>query len=196
MDIKKATEVKAMYGETLESHVYKLEEAREKGENVFINFNETLLYSANVTMDNAYLAVTGMKKVDFEASQNKAMQEAKESSEKLAKTMNAKKSNFYARGEAIIAPEKKEEWRKCVDARIADLYHGMDLENALGIMEVLAKKDGTIDEACKIFDEADHSGMSASITTKIVFDFSERGKEFADKIYPPKEQVDENGEGK
>ena len=56
--------------------------------------------------------------------------EAKESAEATANIPEWKK-----RGEALIYPERKENWHKCVEGRARDLYKGMDLVNAMEVME-------------------------------------------------------------
>ena len=54
---------------------------------------------------------------------------------------------------------------------------GKDLENALEIMESLAK-DGDMEKAYKIYKDANHSGLSESSVRNIVVSFSEHGTRF------------------
>ena len=53
----------------LETMVNKLLNYRNKGALVYTNFNDTTLYSDTVTMDNAYLKVTGKTKAEFDKAQ-------------------------------------------------------------------------------------------------------------------------------
>lgn len=78
------------------------------------------------------------------------------------------------RGEALIYPERKENWHKCVEGRAIDLYHGCDLVNALKVMEAL-EEGKTIEEATKIANDAGHSGASWGMLMKIVSTFSKQG---------------------
>ena len=89
----------------------------------------------------------------------------------------AKIPGWIEKGKTLIYPERYEEWEKCVNARASDLYQGIDLENALEIMELL-ENGGTLDEAKKIFDNANHSGFSASMVRSIVLTFSKQGPDF------------------
>ena len=103
---------------------------------------------------------------DWEKEQKAAEEKAKESI-----------PSWIERGKALIFPERYEEWEQCVQVRAKDLYHGMDLDAALEIMEVL-DKGASIEEAKKILDDQNHSGMSDSIVRNIIFHFSSKGPEF------------------
>ena len=56
-----------MWGSTLEETVRALIQFRVKGEDVYCDFNGTVLKSPDVTFDSAYLAVTGMTYTEFQA---------------------------------------------------------------------------------------------------------------------------------
>ena len=77
----------------------------------------------------------------------------------------------------MIYPQRQETWKDCVKIRAHDLYNGMELDNALDTMECL-ENGGTIEEANKILEDANHSGMSYSVTLSIIVSFSKRGPEF------------------
>lgn len=98
--------------------------------------------------------------------------EAKESAEATANIPEWKK-----RGEALIYPERKENWHKCVEGRARDLYKGMDLVNAMEVMEALEQGE-TIEEATKIAEDAGHSGASWGMMMRIVTTFSKQGPAF------------------
>ncbi len=49
---------------TLDDAISYLEEAKKKGDNIYIDFNGHRLYSADITQDKAYLEVCGMTKED------------------------------------------------------------------------------------------------------------------------------------
>ena len=88
----------------------------------------------------------------------------------------AKVPEYIEKGNKLIYPQRKEEWEKCVCTRLSDLYSGMDLDNALQIMEAL-DNGVTVEEAGKLVDDG-HSGMSYGVTMSIVLTFSKRGVEF------------------
>ena len=85
--------------------------------------------------------------------------------------------SWIERGQALIFPERYEKWEQCVQDSVKHLYYGMDLDAALEIMEVL-DKGASIEEAKKILDDQNHSGMSDEIVRSIIFHFSSKGPEF------------------
>ena len=62
-------------------------------------------------------------------------------------------------------------------ARASDLYHGLELDNALEIMTAL-ENGASMEEAKQMLDKQGHSEMSASIVRNILFAFSSKGPEF------------------
>ena len=190
MDINKATELEVFAGSSIEDVVNQLLSAKKQGQNVFANFNGNKLFSADVTMDSAYLTCTGKTKAEFDQLRKEWRENYEKKEKEERKQMEGEKPKLYARGHAIISPELHEDWIKCVDVRVADLYRGNDLLNALAIMEALASGQ-SVQSAFKLFEEAGHSGMSASVTTSVttsvIKHFSPRGQEFADLVYPTKE---------
>lgn len=75
---------------TIEQCVYLLQEYKEKGKLVKYNFNGHWLYSDTVTMDSAYLEITGRNKADFDKFQ-------KEQREKLIADMELAEQRANAR---------------------------------------------------------------------------------------------------
>lgn len=84
---------------------------------------------------------------------------------------------WIEKGEKLIFPQRADAWKECVAKRATDLYRGLELNNALEIMETLAN-GGTIEQAKEILDKANHSGTSYNLTMSIVANFSKRGPEF------------------
>lgn len=84
---------------------------------------------------------------------------------------------WIEKGQALIYPERYEEWEKCVNARATDLYCGLELDAALEIMQAV-ENGTTIEEASEILNNQRHSGRSFSLTRNIIFSFSSKGPEF------------------
>ena len=63
---KNYREIEFLCGWDIKRAVIELLEYKEKGELVCGEFNGHMLYSDTVTMDSAYLAITGKSKADFE----------------------------------------------------------------------------------------------------------------------------------
>ncbi len=157
--------LKVKRGSSLEDVVSVLLDAKARGESVYCEFEGHKLHSDNITMDSAFLEVTGLDKEDYDREQSK-IKRAKENIPVWIKE-----------GEALIFPERHKKWKECVKARAADIYHGQDLDMALDIMKAL--DDGaSIEEAQDIFNHQIHSSVTDSFVRNMIFSFSSRGPEF------------------
>lgn len=157
--------LKVRRGSSLEDVVSVLLDAKARGESVYCEFEGHKLHSDNITMDSAFLEVTGLDKEDYDREQSK-IKRAKENIPVWIKE-----------GEALIFPERHKKWKECVKARAADIYHGQDLDMALDIMKAL--DDGaSIEEAQDIFNHQSHSSVTDSFVRNMIFSFSSRGPEF------------------
>lgn len=65
MDKNKATEITVELGGTLDFVINYLIDAREKEQNIFIDFYGHKLYSSDVTVDSAYKEVCGCTREEF-----------------------------------------------------------------------------------------------------------------------------------
>ena len=157
--------LKVKRGSSLEDVVSVLLDAKARGESVYCEFEGHKLHSDNITMDSAFLEVTGLDKEDYDREQSK-IKRAKENIPVWIKE-----------GEALIFPERHKKWKECVKARAADIYHGQDLDMALDIMKAL--DDGaSIEEAQDIFNHQSHSSVTDSFVRNMIFSFFSRGPEF------------------
>ncbi len=162
---------------TLDEAVFALQYYKRRGMNVYIPFRDQKLYSLLDDRDSCYIKVTGENYETY--TKHFEEEQRKRKIERLQEEIEAleKVPEYIARGEAIIYPQQKKDWEKCVYAKVSDLYVGKDLENALEIMESLAK-DGDMEKAYKIYKDANHSGLSESSVRNIVVSFSEHGTRF------------------
>lgn len=83
MNRKDAVEVNKIFGGGLDEAVAYLQECNKNGQNVYVDFNGHKLYSADVTIDSAYMKVVGMTKAEDEAIR-KEYDQAKTDEEKKA----------------------------------------------------------------------------------------------------------------
>ena len=157
--------LKVKRGSSLEDVVSVLLDAKARGESVYCEFEGHKLHSDNITMDSAFLEVTGLDKEDYDREQSK-IKRAKENIPVWIKE-----------GEALIFPERHKKWKECVKARAADIYHGQDLDMALDIMKAL-DVGASIEEAQDIFNHQSHSSVTDSFVRNMIFSFSSRGPEF------------------
>lgn len=162
---------------TLEEAVRVLLEAKIFGENIYIDFNGHRLYSLLDDENSCFMKVLGKSKQQWEEDRIKWLKNYEKEQEENKKQAERKIPAWIERGNKLIYPQRQETWKDCVDIRAHDLYNGMELDNALDIMECL-ENGGTIEEANKILEDANHSGMSYSVTLSIIVSFSKRGPEF------------------
>lgn len=165
------------YGSTLEECVNALLKFQNRGESVVVDFNGHQLYSCDITMDSAYLEVCGKTKAEFDRAQEEWRKEYEERTAREEAEAKAKIPAWIKKGEAFIYPERMEKWAECVEARAGDLYHGMDLDSALELMEKL-ESGASMEEVKEIFDGQGHSGASAGMVRSMMFHFAKRGPEF------------------
>ena len=172
---KEAIEIEVV-GRDIDYVVNELLEYKENGKSVYVNFNGHKLYSDSVTIDSAYLEITGKTKDEFDEKQkewfdkvNKEKQEHKAKIPELCKV-------WMERGRDVLSEENWEYWDKIVPIRLNDLYRGMELRNTLDIITSLNENDFNM--AKEKFDKQGHSGMSASLVFAMVEEFCEKGKEF------------------
>lgn len=144
-------------------------------------FNTKLLTSA-MTMDEAYLLVTGYSKENYDdivITQRKSYAE-EEAEHKANIPSLIIKWREAARG--IICEEKLTYWDGIVPIRLEDLYRGMELDCTLDLVKMLDVDGCTLEEAEKEFDNQGHSGMSAHLLFGMMKEFCNRGEEFVDYV--------------
>ncbi len=171
-----ATELNEYMG-TIDNCVKVLSQYRARGKNVYVEFNGHRIYSCDVTLEGAYKEILGMTKEEFERKRAERIEKYEREQREEADKAQATIPEWISKGEAIIYPERAEEWQKCVKARAKDLYHGRDLDSAIAIMEML-ENGATLDEAKNALDEQDLSGASYGMIRNIIFSFSKQGPEF------------------
>ena len=172
----RATELHEYMG-NIDNCVKVLSQYRERGENVYVEFNGHKIYSCDVTLDSAYKEITGMTKEESDRKRAEWLEKYEREQREEEEKAQAKIPEWISRGDSIIYPERTEEWKKCVEARASDLYHGLDLNAAIEIMEML-ENGATLDEAKEVLDGQDHSGASYGMVRNIIFSFSKQGPEF------------------
>lgn len=93
-------QIKLASYDTLESAVYTLLAAKARGQHVWCYFNGHKLYSDKVTMDSAYLELTGRTKKEFD-------QQLLESREQFKKSMQEAKLEEEQEAQLVLESKKK-----------------------------------------------------------------------------------------
>ena len=165
----------------LESTVNELLDYKNKGILVYTDFNGTILYSDTVTMDDAYLKITGKTKAEFD----KAQQDWRDNYEREEREFKAQipklAEELKKKGREILAEDKWNYWDKIVPTRLGDLYHGFELGCCLDIVKIL-NNNGSLEEAKQEIQKQGHSGMSWGLVCLMIKEFCERGEEFVEFV--------------
>lgn len=168
-------------GNNIESTVKSLIKYKEKGELVCTEFNGVMLYSDTVTMDDAYISITGKTKAERDKAHQEWIENYEKAEREYQKSIPSLTEPWKNKGREILSESKWEYWDRIVPIRLGDLYHGMELGCCLDIVKIL-NNNGTLDEAKAMIDSQDHSGMSYGLVCSMVREFCDRGQEFVDYV--------------
>ena len=179
--MEKYKEIKTFLGITIDDAVKELLDYKSKGIPMCGKFNNVVLYSDTVTLDEAYKLITGNTKSEFDEIQNKIIQINKEKLMKHGQDIPSLILEWQKKGREILTEDKWEYWDEIVPIRLNDLYQGMELFCSLSIIKIL-NDGGTLEEAKEIIDSQNHSVMSYSLVSTMVRIFCNRGTEFAEYL--------------
>lgn len=163
------------------------EASQECGQPTVGEFNGKVLAS-DMTLDECYMKVTGKTKAEFDAETKRQVEEYERKEREHKEHIPAIVEKYKEEAKGLIKEEEWDYFLKVLPIRVGDLYHGIEIQNMLEIINVLKEnKDDerkALDAAGKVFDEQGHSGMSAGLVAQLVRKFSPWfGNEFFEKIY-------------
>lgn len=161
----------------LETVVETLLAAKERGESYTCNYKGHKLYSDTVTMDSAFLEVTGKTKKEYDIVKKKKEIFAEEEASEEEKILLDNISTWLQEGKKYTFPERYDMWEKCVLSSADSPYQGTELNICLDIMKIL-DNNGSLEEAKKLFFEKCGSKYAKSLVRNIVFQFSKCGPDF------------------
>lgn len=168
-------------GNTIERAVEILKDYNDNGVLVKGDFNGITLYSDNVTLDSAYLSITGKSYEQFKEQEKQSHEDYLREEKEYQKQLPKKISNWIKKGEKVLDSEYLEEWNRVVPIRARDLYHGKELDASLEIIKSL--NDGQpFEKQIEIIENQGHSGMSYSLVCSMVKKFSKRGIPFVSTL--------------
>ena len=170
-------EIDLWAGCTIEQVVRRLKDYNDKGVLVYCNFNEAILCSDTVTIEDAYIQVTGKTKAEFNKQYEEWCKEYDRKEKEFKETIPSLIEEWIKKGKEVLTEDKWGYWAEIVPIRLGDLYHGMELGCCLDIVKIL--NDGeTLEEAKEKINSQGHSGMSFGLVCTMVREFCERGEEF------------------
>lgn len=170
-------------GATISEVVLKLIEhsVKNKGELVSCEFNGHVLYSDTASLDSAYQLITDKSYSQFNADQEAWHKDYEKKEEEHKDAIPEMTDVWIKKGHEILTEDKWDYWDKIVPIRLGDLYHGMELGCCLSLVEML-NKECSLDEAKKVIEDQNHSGMSYGLVRAMVREFCDRGNEFSEYV--------------
>jgi len=165
----------------IEQAVSELLMYKSKGKLAYCNFNGVNLYSDTVTMDSAYISVTGKTKAEIDKEHEEWKREYDRKENEHKRMIPELSIQWIKRGKEVLTEDKWDYWTEIVPIRLGDLYHGMELGCCLDIVEILNAGE-PLEVAKKKIEDQNHSGMSFSLVCAMVGEFCVRGKEFMDYV--------------
>ena len=178
---RKYTEIEIMAGYNIEAAVKELLKYKKHGKLVCADFNGHTLYSDTVTVDSAYLEITGKTKTDYDKEKEQIYQTLIRKQKEHESKIPELTEEWIKRGHKIIDEKYWSEWDKCVSACLRSVYGGMELEACIEIIEPL-NNGCDFREAGNIFIKQNHSGASNMRVKEMVKMFCIRGKEFTEFV--------------
>lgn len=164
-------------GMSIECAVAVLREYHARGCKSCMNFNGTYLYSDAITVDSAYLTVTGKTKFEFDElkklERRRYIQEDEQYKAKIPQLVK----EWKEKGRKILDEKYWTLWDDILPIRLGDLYKGMELPMCLDIIKAL-NEGCSLEVAKKIIDKQGHSYMSYWLVVNMVYELCERGLDF------------------
>lgn len=167
-------------GNRLDKVVEFLLSAKEKGNLICVEFNGVMLYSDTVTMDNAYIVVTGMTKKESDDAFNKFIEDSEKEKLEYQRRVPELIEKWVKEGKKVLTEDKWKEWEETVPIRLNDLYRGMELKYCLDLVKKL--NEGTFEESKIMIESQNHSGLSYSLICSMIKEFSPKGKDFVEYL--------------
>ena len=174
------TAVEYNYHSDLDDICKRLQELNAQGKNVYIEFDGKKLYSLLDSVDDCYIKVTGETKADYERLLAEELRKFKEEELKEELTALEKMPARIERGKQTISPELHDQWENCVKIRTSDIYHGIELDDAIDIMEAIAAND--FEKGYQLLEDAYQDINPYLMICSIIKTFSPKGKEFLDWV--------------
>lgn len=163
------------WGSSIEVVVTELiKESVRKKQLFYTQFNETIIYSDEVSLDSAYKEITGKGYNEFQIARKREHEEILRLNAEYEQKIPELTKFYIEKGHQIIAPSYWNKYDEIVDASLHGMYKGFDLDCALELIQMLNNND-KIFEVEKKMNLQSHSGWSASVVRMMVKDLCDRG---------------------
>lgn len=160
---------------TVEEAVAELiKETIRKKQLFYTQFNESIIYSDEISLDSAYKEITGQTYEEFQTARKQEHEKILRLNAEYEQKIPELTKAYIEKGHQIIAPSYWTKYDEIVDASLHGMYKGFDLDCALELIQMLNNKN-EISEVGKKMRMQDHSGWSAVVVKHMVKDLCDRG---------------------
>ena len=176
------SEYKELYvlaGASIEDVVRDLIVYKKHGLKACAEFNGVMLYSDTVTLDSAYIAITGVTKAEYNAVQKAMLEQYIQRENEHKGCITKLIEEWKEKGRLILDEKYWSHWDDILPVRLSDIYHGMELPMCLDIVKAL-NNGRRLKTVKRILDNQDHSGMSYYLVRVMVKELCDRGADFYD----------------
>ena len=136
------------------------DEADKTNEICFCEFNGKKIYSTD-TVDEAYIKVLGKTKDEFEEGQRKWKDDYELAEREHQAKIPELTEKYRNEARGLVLNSELEYWDKIVPIRLADLYHGMELQQVIDCCKIMVDESLMLNErlkkAYKVFVKYRHS---------------------------------------
>jgi hypothetical protein len=174
---KNYQKIEFQVGCDIQDVVNRLLKYKDSGILVYGEFNGTKLYSDTVTLDGAYMEITGKTIDEFNEALEQQRKKYEKEEQEHKNNIPSLSKEWMKKGREILSADEWELWDKIVPIRLNDIYQGMELGASLDIIKIL-NNGGSLDEAKDAIESQGHSGMSFGLVCSMVREFCDRGQEF------------------
>lgn len=174
----KRIEVEFCCGNTIENAWNELQETANKNNAETYGTFNTIVITSKMTLDEAYIAVTGKTKEDADKAYKNYIDKLKQEEMEHKVNIPLLEKEWIEKAKGIIREDKLSRWNEIVPIRLGDLYRGMELGCTLKLVEMLDINNCALDEVKEEFYNQGHSGMSAGLMFSMLREFCVRSEEF------------------
>ena len=160
---------------TVEEAVIELiKETIRKKQLFYTQFNKTMIYSDEISLDSAYKEIVGKSYNEFQTARKQEYEKILRQNAEYEQKIPELTKSYIEKGHQIITPSYWTKYDEIVDASLHGMYKGFDLDCALELIQMLNNKN-EISEVIKKMKLQGHSGWSIGVVRMMVKDLCDRG---------------------
>jgi hypothetical protein len=166
------------YGTDLEIVGRLLNQLDQLSVHVKVIFNGHVLDSfCHNNVDRVFKEVLGVSKKDYDKVVKAKREEIRRENDEFQKRVPEIINDYIERGHKILDEKYHKLWDECVPVRVNDIYHGLECNACLDLIQMLNNGDD-FDDVNEVFNNQDHSGLSHAMVCSMLVQLCDRGSDF------------------